>query len=209
MVTPWKRARRRPVIGCASSGASIAGPVATAAAFAGLVLAGAGISIALAVRATRAERATRHERNRAVAAEAEAKAEGEKSRRSAEEAEAVLKFFQEQVLAAARPEGQEGGLGRDVTIREAVDAADAEGRRGVQGSTGGRGIHPGRLGVRPIFCRASRARRSPSSSVPHPALRGSTGPDHPDDLTARNSLAKAYHAAGRTAEALKLCSRRL
>ena len=100
------------------------GPVAVASAFAGLVIAAAGISIAMAVRATRAEQATRQERNRAVAAEADARAEGEKSRRSADESDAVLKFFQDQVLAAARPEGEQGGLGRDVTIREAVDAAE-------------------------------------------------------------------------------------
>ena len=74
--------------------------------------------------ATRAEQATGLERDRAVAAEGEAKAEGEKSRRSAQESRAVLQFFQEQVLAAARPEGQAGGLGREVTIRKAVDAAE-------------------------------------------------------------------------------------
>jgi hypothetical protein len=78
----------------------------------------------MAVRAIRAERATGRERDHAVAAEGEAKAEGEKSRRSAEESRAVLKFFQDQVLAAARPEGQEGGLGPEVTIRKAIDAAE-------------------------------------------------------------------------------------
>ncbi len=90
--------------------------LATAAAFAALLIAGTAVSLAMAVRVAR-------ERDRAVLAESEAKSEGEKSRRSAEESRAVLKFFQEQVLAAARPEGQEGGLGREVTIRQAVDAA--------------------------------------------------------------------------------------
>jgi RNA polymerase sigma factor (TIGR02999 family) len=90
--------------------------LATAVAFAALLIAAAAISLAMAVRVGR-------ERDRAVSAESEAKSEGEKSRRSAEESRAVLKFFQEQVLAAARPEGQEGGLGREVTIRQAVDAA--------------------------------------------------------------------------------------
>jgi tetratricopeptide (TPR) repeat protein len=36
----------------------------------------------------------------------------------------VLRFFQEKVLAASRPKGQDGGLGIDVTIRAAVDAAE-------------------------------------------------------------------------------------
>ena len=40
-------------------------------------------------------------------------------------AEAVLKFFRESILAAGRPEGQ-GGLGRDVTLRKAIDAAEPQ-----------------------------------------------------------------------------------
>src|SRR5262249_18036488 len=43
---------------------------------------------------------------------------------AAAEAQAVLEFFEEQVLAAARPEGQEGGLGITATIRAAVDVAE-------------------------------------------------------------------------------------
>ena len=42
----------------------------------------------------------------------------------AQRAEAVLGFLKDDVLAAARPEGQEGGLGVDVTVRKAVDAAE-------------------------------------------------------------------------------------
>src|SRR5262249_59000572 len=44
--------------------------------------------------------------------------------RSAAEARAVLGFFQQKVLAAARPKDQEAGLGIDATIRAAVDAAE-------------------------------------------------------------------------------------
>ena len=39
-------------------------------------------------------------------------------------AEAVLGFLKNDVLAAARPEGQKGGLGVEVTVRKAVDAAE-------------------------------------------------------------------------------------
>ena len=45
-----------------------------------------------------------------------------------EEARAVLTFLQSKVLAAARPEGQLGGLGHDVTLRGALEAARAAGR---------------------------------------------------------------------------------
>jgi len=41
-----------------------------------------------------------------------------------EEASMVLSFFEEKILAACRPNEQEGGLGKDVTIRQAIDAAE-------------------------------------------------------------------------------------
>ena len=84
--------------------------IALASAFAGLLIAGAGISTAMAVRATRAEhaarqaaeqaraesrrarvaeQATRQECDRTVAAEAGAKAEEAKTSRSAQESKAV------------------------------------------------------------------------------------------------------------------------
>jgi eukaryotic-like serine/threonine-protein kinase len=72
------------------------------------------------------------QRDRAIKAEGEAKSnlaraeEGERQAKQSEsEARAVLSFFQDKVLAAGRPEGQEGGLGRNVTLREAVDAAES------------------------------------------------------------------------------------
>jgi serine/threonine protein kinase len=37
---------------------------------------------------------------------------------------AVLDFFEEKLLASGRPEGQQGGLGKDVTLRQALDAAE-------------------------------------------------------------------------------------
>src|SRR6266478_1194140 len=50
--------------------------------------------------------------------------ESERQARDAEaEAKAVLGFLKDKVLAAARPEGLEGGLGQDVTVRRAVEAA--------------------------------------------------------------------------------------
>ena len=82
------------------------------------------VAISQAGRALFAEEASRLERDRAVLAEAQARAEGEKAKRSAAEARATLGFFQDQLLSAARPEGLEGGIGKDVTIRKAVDVAE-------------------------------------------------------------------------------------
>jgi tetratricopeptide (TPR) repeat protein/tRNA A-37 threonylcarbamoyl transferase component Bud32 len=76
--------------------------------------------------ATRDRDEAQAQRDRAIRAEQEAKANEGKSERAAAEANAVLGFFQDRVLAAARPKGQEGGLGKDATIRAALDAAEHE-----------------------------------------------------------------------------------
>lgn len=84
-----------------------------------LLAAGTGMSAWQAVRARAAEREALEARDR----EAEQRKQVEKSEARSR---AVLKFFQDKVLAAARPKGQEGGLRRDVTIREALDQAESE-----------------------------------------------------------------------------------
>jgi hypothetical protein len=84
--------------------------LATAAALLLLVLPGSVVSAALAAWALK-------ERNRAVNAEGVAK-------QSEEDAKAVPGFFQERVLSANRPRRQEGGQGVEVTLRQAVDAAE-------------------------------------------------------------------------------------
>src|SRR5205807_692020 len=61
----------------------------------------------------------RQEKDRAQEEERKAKA-------SAEERLATITFFQEKILAAARPKDQEGGLGVGATIRQAIDAAEPQ-----------------------------------------------------------------------------------
>jgi tetratricopeptide (TPR) repeat protein len=56
----------------------------------------------------------------AVEAEKEAK---ETAQAREAETQAVLEFVESRVFAAARPGGQEGGLGRDVSLRQAIAAA--------------------------------------------------------------------------------------
>ena len=48
---------------------------------------------------------------------------GERDRGARPETQAVLDFVQNKVFAAAGPKGKEGGLGREVTLRGAVEAA--------------------------------------------------------------------------------------
>ena len=89
------------------------------------ILTGTGIAIWQAKVARTAERD-------AIAAkenEAEQRAEAEKKEAAAKDAEAatkeVLKFISDKVFAAARPVGSKNGLGKDVKLRQALDAAEA------------------------------------------------------------------------------------
>src|SRR5262249_39908366 len=74
--------------------------LATAWAFATVLIAATGISTWQAIRATRGET---------------------RASNSEKETKAVLGFLRDKVLAAARPQGQQGGLGHEATIREALD----------------------------------------------------------------------------------------
>jgi eukaryotic-like serine/threonine-protein kinase len=92
------------------------GPVAAAALVLLMLMGGiVGTSVGL----VRAEQARRAEAERA---EGERQARHEAQEREAE-TNAVLEFVENRILSAARPEGQEGGLGHDVTLRKAIEAA--------------------------------------------------------------------------------------
>jgi serine/threonine protein kinase len=104
--------------------------LATSLTIMALLLLGIGVSTWQAVRATQAERIALS----AVEAERQAKqdAEAQKvkavnaqkvAKAAADEANAVLKFFEEKVFAAGRPKGEKGGLGHDVSLKEAMLAS--------------------------------------------------------------------------------------
>jgi hypothetical protein len=120
------------------------GPEVTAAVVVGALLAGTAFSTLQAVRATRAETnalvaaeaAGKAKRDALVAAEGERKAKenallAAKAEKQAKdgalaretETKAVLDFMEEKGIAAARPKGEQGGLGPDVTLRRALEAA--------------------------------------------------------------------------------------
>ena len=164
------------------------------------------VAISQAERAIIAEERSRRERDRAIAAEVQAKAEGEKAERSAAEAKAVLGFFQDQMLSAARPEGMEGGLGKDVTIRKAVDVAEPKiaaafpnqptteaSVRSVLGDT------YYYLGEQDLAIRQhERALELRTAEL---------GADHPDTLESQNSLGLAYWITGRNDRAILMLER--
>jgi serine/threonine protein kinase/tetratricopeptide (TPR) repeat protein len=168
----------------------------TAAAFTVVLTSTSAVSIWQAIRARRAE--TVANANLAIA-----KAQEAKATRSAAESKAVLGFFEDKVLAATRPGGQEGGLDKDVTIRAALDAAEpkiAEAFRGqpaveasIRNALGQTYFYLGEPSLAIAqFERSLRLRRE------------TLGNDSVETLYAMNDLAEAYQAAGRTAESIEL-----
>ncbi len=125
------------------------------------------------------------------------------SEESRQRAEAVLKFLKDDVLAATRPEGEEGGLGRDVTVRKAIDAAEPK----IAGAFQDQPIVEAEvrntlgdtyyyLGDSPLAVRQyERAVELRESRL---------GPDHPDTLNSRNNLAVVYGRVGRADDAIKM-----
>ena len=173
-------------------------------AFAGLLLLAVVISSYLAIQAARTEAearrqamATEIERNRAIEAEQAAQAEGAKTkkseaeaRQSEAEAKAVLEFLQTKVLAAARPKDEEGGLGMQATIRDAVDAAVPAIEKSFADKPAiAASIHD-TLGQSYLYLGLpALATRHHESAL---ALRRRVlGGDHPDTLTSMSSLATA------------------
>ncbi len=203
----WARRNRAAVTGAAT--ALLAGLVGLAAVAAVQARSNALLtkanddikrSLAEARDAKAATEAALAETRAAKAATDRALAESEESR---QRAKGVLGFLKDDVLAATRPEGQEGGLGKDVSVREAIDAAEPK----IAGAFRGQpaveadirdtlGTTYYYLGEAPLAIRQhERSRRLREEAL---------GPDHPDTLISRNNLAEAYRAAGRTAEALAL-----
>ena len=112
--------------------------------------------------------------------------------------------MENKVLAAARPAGLYGGLGHDVTVRQAIDAAlpfveielpRPAPHRGPAADVGGLVVLvPGRV-PKP---------RPTSFRRPDALYAGHLGPDHPDTLKSVVGLAVNYGSLGRRAEALRL-----
>jgi serine/threonine protein kinase/tetratricopeptide (TPR) repeat protein len=124
------------------------------------------------------------------------------------ETQAVLEFFQDKVLAAARPEDQEGGLGKDVTLRAAVDAAETGIEKSFADQPTTEASIRNTLGVSYLYLgEPDLAIRQQERAL---ALRRQVlVPDHPDTLISMNNLAVAYGDAGRLPDALALCEETL
>ena len=161
--------------------------LATASAFVAVLVTATFFSTWQAVRATR-------EQARAKSSDTESKA--------------LLKFFRDTVLAAARPKGQQGGLGHTVTMREALDAAEPTIAIDFAGQPTVEAAVRDALGTTYLYLGES------ASAIPQykraMELRTAVlGDDKPDTLASMNNLAVAYGRAGRLAEAVPLHEKEL
>jgi eukaryotic-like serine/threonine-protein kinase len=166
-------------------------------------------------QAEQSERVIREERDRAeadeqkaiAAAAAEMKAKETAEAREAE-TRAVLDFVENKVFAAARPNGRPGGLGPEVTLRRAVEAALPF----VQQSFHEQPLIEARLrmtlGLSFWFLGEPRIAADQFQAA-RTIYTEHRGPDHPDMLASMNNLALSYSDLGRHAEALKLHERTL
>ena len=136
-------------------------------------------------------------------AKQEALKSAEEERRAKETVEAVLGFVENRIFAAARPKGQEGGLGYDVRLADAVQAALPAIDKGFPD--------------KPLT--EARLRMTIGRSFWYLGKTGSPlkeferrlalfarqrGPDHPETLWSMNNLANSYATLGLHAEALRL-----
>ena len=162
------------------------------------------------VRAVRARQAESEQRElaqgnertalAAVAAEKEAK---ETAQEREAETNAVVHFVENKVFAAARPRGQEGGLGREVTLREAVEAALPF----VDKSFTSQPLIEARLrttlGQSFLFLGKAQIATEQFQRA-RTIITKQLGPDHRDTLSSMNNLATSYSHLGQYTEALKL-----
>jgi serine/threonine protein kinase len=194
----WRWRRRNPLVAslAAALGLLLVGSVA---ALTGLYLHADAERRQAEIQQHRAEGA--EEKSRQAAAEAR---QGEaKAQQAAIETKTVLDFFQTKILATPRPKKLDGGLGADITIREAMEQAEPSIAKSFAGQPLVEASIREVLGWTYLYLgNANRAIQQHERAI---KLREAVvPPDDPDLLNARYSLAYDYYDARRFAEALKL-----
>ncbi len=156
------------------------------------LLSGTALATWQAMRAHEAERG-------ALEARDDAAEQLRLTKRSEARANSVLKFFQDKVLSAARPKGQEGGLSRDATVREALDRAEPEIAKAFAGEPLVEASIRNTLGV--SYWYLGDQEKALAQQERAVALRRQEhGPEHPETVGAMNDLAIVLDRMGRFAE---------
>jgi serine/threonine protein kinase len=170
------------------------------------VLTAALVSLALLggmVGTTLALVEARRQRNAAESAAAAEKEAKEAVQKREAETQAVLEFVENKVFAAARPQGQEGGLGRDVTLRRALDAALPF----VASTFSDQPLIEARLRMtlgNSFYYLGDAKSAAEQFEAARSRYTRHLGLDHRNTLKSMGSLANSYADLGRPADALRL-----
>jgi eukaryotic-like serine/threonine-protein kinase len=156
-------------------------------------------------RRAEAERAEgeRQAKQQAFAAANAEKAAKETAEARKAETQAVLKFVEDKVLAAARPKDQDGGLGRDVQLRAAIEAALPF----VESSFKQQPLIEARLRLTlgTSFDYLGEAKRAAEQfQAARTLFSKHLGPDEPLTFQSMTGLANSYGSLGLADEALRL-----
>jgi tetratricopeptide (TPR) repeat protein len=115
----------------------------------------------------------------------------------------VLGFVSDKILAAARPNGEEGGLGHDISLRKAMEAALPQVEAAFQGLPLIEASVRMTLG-RSFSYLGDDATAEQQYRIARALYIARLGPDHPETLESSHNLALQCHALGRYADAMKL-----
>jgi serine/threonine protein kinase/tetratricopeptide (TPR) repeat protein len=182
----------------------------TATILAAVLILGTALSTWQAILARRAERDAvaawaqeSRQRNRAVDAERLARGNEEKAKRSQADTRAFSEFLVNDMLAVARPEGMEGGLGVGVTVAQALEAAEAKLAERFAGRPQAEAAARDAIGK--TWRNLTRYEQAEQHLRRALELRNQElGPDDPDTLESQNSLAVLLDHMGRYAESIAL-----
>ncbi len=132
-----------------------------------------------------------------------ARAQETEARKKEAEANAVVQFFQDRVFAAARPEGLDGGLGSEVTLRKAIVASLPALDEGFADQPLVEAKLRSSLGATFEYL----GEYEPALKQKEQALalyEKNLGPDHIDTLGSKGNLSGIYYLMGRFDESLKI-----
>jgi serine/threonine protein kinase/tetratricopeptide (TPR) repeat protein len=141
------------------------------------------------IRAEKARQAETEQRQTAEAREAESRA--------------ILNFVETKIFAAAGPEGTEGGLGREVTLRNAIESALPF----VDNSFPNQPIIEARLRSTlgtAFFDLGEAGKAAEQFQKARTLFSQALGANHRDTLTSMCNLSNCYYELGRHSEALQL-----
>jgi eukaryotic-like serine/threonine-protein kinase len=131
-----------------------------------------------------------------------------RARESEADLAAFATFLADDVLAAARPEGIEGGLGINVTVRDALIAANDKIPERFSGRLGAEALTRNTLGI--TFANLGDSKRAVPELERAWALRRKTlGERHPKTLNTMSRLGQMYLGVGRSTDAITLLSETL